>query len=441
MTSFSENSPTVRTVAVIVAAGSGTRAGPGAAPKQYRSISGRCAVQRCLEAFAAHPAIDQVLTVIREEDRALFHSARDSAASRLSPSARAKIMEAIPGGAERQESVKLALEGLATGLAPDLVAIHDAARPFLPTHVLEAALSAARRFGGACVAEPLADTLRRETLLDGRALAGEITPRDGLWRAQTPQIFDFSQILTAHREHGASPATDDAEIARRGGMRVALTNGAPALMKITRPEDFAFAEAIAAWMDAVPRPGRSHTSTTERTEEMTEMRPEFSPDIRVGQGFDVHRFGPNADGSRDHVMLCGVAVPHEDGLLGHSDADVGLHALTDAILGAAALGDIGRHFPPSEERWRGASSDQFLAHAVALASEAGGRPTLLDVTLICERPKIGPHVAEMRSRIAEITGVDIVRVSVKATTSEGLGFTGRGEGIAAMASATLAFGA
>ena len=164
------------------------------------------------------------------------------------------------------------------------------------------------------------------------------------------------------------------------------------------------------------------------------------PDIRVGQGFDVHKFGPNADGSSDHVMLCGVRVPHETGLVGHSDADVGLHALTDALLGAAALGDIGRHFPPSEERWRGAASDLFLAHALELVRAAGGRPTLLDVTLICERPKIGPHVDAMRARIAEIGEVEIERVSVKATTSEGLGFTGRREGIAALASATLVFG-
>lgn len=404
---------------IIVAAGAGTRAG-GAAPKQYRPIRGRCAVERCLTLFAAHEGVSTVLTAIRAEDRPRFEEARARASSGLSAAQKRKIAEPIPGGAERQQTVRLALEHLAQGAPPELVAIHDAARPFLPPETLNRAVAAARRHGGACVAEPLADTLRRGEDAGTSVLAGEITPREGLWRAQTPQVFAFRPILEAHRAQADRPATDDAEIARRAGMSVALTAGAPELMKITRPEDFDLAEAWAHWEDR--------------------MTAGVTPDIRVGQGFDVHRFGPNADGSSDHVMLCGVRVPYRIGLTGHSDADVGLHALTDAVLGAAALGDIGRHFPPSDAKWRGASSDRFLAHALALAREAGGRPSLLDVTLICERPKIGPHVEAMRARIAEIAGVEIARVSVKATTTEGLGFTGRGEGIAAMASATLVFG-
>lgn len=410
--------------AIIVAAGSGMRAG-GGIPKQHRPINGRSALTRCLEVFARNAGVERVLTAIRPGDEERFFAARASASTRLSPSEAAKLMDPVPGGAERQETVRLALEHLAQAPSPPrLAAIHDAARPFLPQAVLDQALDLAWKTGAVCVATPLVDTLRRG---DGEdpAFAGEITPRQGLWRAQTPQIFAFESILAAHRAEAARVATDDAEIARRAGMAVALCPGAPELMKITEPQDFDFAELLAAREDGAPQESPMSAAPL--------------PDIRVGQGFDVHRFGPNADGSTDHVMLCGVSVPHETGLIGHSDADVGLHALTDAVLGAAALGDIGRHFPPSDEAWRGAASDQFLAFAMRLVREAGGRPTLLDVTLICERPKIGPHASKMRARIAEIAEVDLARVSVKATTSEGLGFTGRREGIAALASASFVF--
>ncbi|MEM9725270.1 MAG: 2-C-methyl-D-erythritol 2,4-cyclodiphosphate synthase [Pseudomonadota bacterium] len=437
-----------RVAAVIVAAGAGVRAG-GGIPKQYRPIAGRSALSRCLEIFARSPRIHHVLTAIRADEGERYEAARAAACSRLVESEAAKIAPPVHGGAERQETVRKALERLADApRRPALVAIHDAARPFLAEAILTAALDAAARHGAACVAAPVVDTLRQgiQATHDSLPQAGDLVSREGLWRAQTPQVFEFDAILAAHRAQRDAPATDDAEIARRAGLDVALSPGAPELMKITETGDFAVAEALARRLDPITPPAADDPAEMAEMREMSmtdAMRPPPPAgfDVRMGQGFDVHAFGPNADGSSDHVMLCGVQIPHETGLIGHSDADVGLHALTDAVLGAAALGDIGAHFPPSDPQWRGAASDQFLVHALRLARAAGATPTLLDVTMICEQPKIRPHVERMRARIAEIAEMEVGRISVKATTSERLGFTGRGEGVAALASATLVFGA
>jgi 2-C-methyl-D-erythritol 4-phosphate cytidylyltransferase/2-C-methyl-D-erythritol 2,4-cyclodiphosphate synthase len=383
--------------AVIVAAGRGTRAGDGP-PKQYRSISGRSILSRTLERFLDAPAIDRICVVIRAEDRALFEQATADLAC-------AKPLTVVDGGAERAESVRLGLEALAAD-PPAKVLIHDAARPFVSDRVIAAVTAALDEAPGACASIPIVDALRREE--DGAC--GPLIPREGAWRAQTPQGFRFADILAAHRAHSDPSAPDDAEIARRAGLRVLLVESDADNFKITRPGDFERAER--------------HIAAIEGAHAMAETR--------MGSGFDVHRFGPG-----DHVMLCGVRVPHDQGFIAHSDGDVALHALTDAVMGALALGDIGRWFPPTDPQWKSAASDLFLRRALEACAERGFRPTALDVTLICERPKIGPYAEAMRARIAEIAELSIDRVSVKATTSEGLGFTGRGEGIAAQAAATL----
>ncbi len=388
--------PMTETVALVVAAGRGGRFG-GALPKLYAALAGRPVLAHSLARLAAHPRIDRVQAVIHPDDRALY----DRAAAGL------ELPEPALGGPSRQDSVRLGLESLAT-LAPGAVLIHDGARPFVGAAVIDRVLdalgTAAGGAVGAIAALPVTDTLKRGA--DGR-IAGTVA-RTGLWCAQTPQGFRFAEILAAHRDAVGQELTDDAAVAERAGLPVALVEGAPENVKITTQDDLARA---ARWL----------------TGGLTGMQ-----ETRVGQGFDVHRFGPG-----DQVMLCGIAVPHDAGLIGHSDADVGLHALTDAILGALGAGDIGLHFPPAEARWRDAESGIFLRHAGGLVAEAGGRIRHLDVTLICERPKIGPHRAAMVARIAELLDIDAGRVSVKATTTEGLGFTGRGEGIAAQASATL----
>lgn len=397
--------------AVIVAAGSGSRAGDGG-PKQYRALAGRPLLSWTIDSLAAHAEVSRIVVAI---DPAAVEAYR-SAAEHSAPASITRLAPPAAGGDSRQASVRAGLEALSAA-PPDFVLIHDAARPFLPGAVIDRALRTLREDGvpGACAALPVADTLRREE----NGLCGALVARDGLWRAQTPQCFAYASILDAHRRLEGRGFTDDAELARAAGLDVALIEGAESAAKITLAEDFAWAERIAErWGGGAPA----------------------APDIRIGQGFDAHRFGVNADGSSDHVMLCGLRIAHDAGLSGHSDADVGLHALTDAVLGAAALGDIGTHFPPSEEKWRGAESAAFLAGAAAMARGRGARIGHLDVTLICERPKIGPHVAAMRARIAAIAEIGVERVSVKATTTEGLGFAGRGEGIAAMASATLVFG-
>jgi 2-C-methyl-D-erythritol 4-phosphate cytidylyltransferase/2-C-methyl-D-erythritol 2,4-cyclodiphosphate synthase len=380
------------TAALIVAAGRGVRAG-GDVPKQYRMLGGRAVIARTIERFLEAPSVDRICVAIRPSDRALY----DAATTHLD----ATRIRTVAGGAERAETVRLGLEALAEN-PPDRVLIHDAARPFVSHRVIAAVIGALDRAPGACASIPIVDALRRA---EDNA-CGPLIPRDGVWRAQTPQGFRFPEILAAHRASDDPSAPDDAEIARRAGLRVEIVESDADNFKITQPADFDRAERL--------------------------IRAETAMETRIGAGFDVHRFGPG-----DHVMICGVAVPHSRGVIAHSDGDVGLHALTDAVLGALALGDIGRWFPPSDPQWRGASSDRFLRHALDLVADRGFRVASLDVTLICERPKIGPHADAMRARIARIADVDVGRVSVKATTSEGLGFTGRAEGIAAQAAAAL----
>src|SRR3982075_599611 len=384
---------TERTAAILVAAGRGLRAGAGG-PKQYRSIGGRTVIFRAMEPFSRHPQVFAVQPVVNPDDTADFNEA--VSALRYQPPAK--------GGATRQASVDAVLEALASQ-KPDVVLIHDAARPFVSAALISRAIDAAGRTGAATPAIPVADTIK----LIGATGNVEATPERALVRiAQTPQAFRFDAILDAHRRaarDGRSNFTDDAAIAEWAGLTVATFEGDPANMKLTTPEDFVREEARLA---------------------------SLLGDIRTGTGYDVHAFGAG-----DHLMICGVRVPHTRGFLAHSDGDVGLHALVDAILGALADGDMGSHFPPSDPQWKGAASDRFLKYAVDRVTARGGRIAHLDVTLICERPKVGPHREAMRARIAEITGLSLSRVAVKATTSERLGFTGREEGIAAMASATI----
>ncbi|HKO72289.1 MAG TPA: bifunctional 2-C-methyl-D-erythritol 4-phosphate cytidylyltransferase/2-C-methyl-D-erythritol 2,4-cyclodiphosphate synthase [Bradyrhizobium sp.] len=382
-----------RTAAILVAAGRGLRAGSGG-PKQYRSIGGETVVFRAMEPFSGHPQIFAVQPVLNPEDRSMF----DDAVRKL------RHEPPATGGATRQASVHAGLEALASQ-APDLVLIHDAARPFVSASLISRAIEAAGRTGAAVPTIPVADTIK----MVGSTGNVEGTPERARLRiAQTPQAFRFDTILDAHRRaarEGRIDFTDDAAIAEWAGLTVATFEGDPANMKLTTPEDFVREEA---------RLGAS------------------LGDVRTGIGYDVHAFGEG-----DHVMICGLRVPHSRGFLAHSDGDVGLHALVDAILGALADGDIGSHFPPSDPQWKGAESDKFLKYALDRVAARGGRIAHLDLTLICERPKIGPHREAMRARIAAITGLSLARVAVKATTSERLGFTGREEGIAAMATATI----
>lgn len=383
--------------ALIVAAGKGIRAG-GGAPKQYQPLGGRPLVIWSLKAFLGHPAIGHVLVAIAPEDEALYLAAADA----VGPSA--KLLPPVEGGATRQASVLAGLEALAA-VGPATVLIHDAARPFVSADLIGRVLGALDGSPGVLPVIPVADTLKRGKA--GGAVEATV-PRDGLWRAQTPQGFAFDAILAAHRRFADRAFTDDAAIAEAADLAVRLVEGDARNLKITEPEDFALAEAL-----------------------MQMNRP--SEITVTGQGFDVHRLIPG-----DGVWLCGVKIPGPYALLGHSDADCGLHAITDAVLGAIGAGDIGTHFPPSDERWKGAASDQFLIRTLELARAAGGRLVHVDVTIICERPKISPHREAMRARLAEITGLPAARVSVKATTTEELGFTGRREGIAAQAVATVA---
>jgi 2-C-methyl-D-erythritol 4-phosphate cytidylyltransferase/2-C-methyl-D-erythritol 2,4-cyclodiphosphate synthase len=382
----------VGAVGLVVAAGRGERFG-GARPKQYADLAGRPLLHHSLAALAGHPEIAGVRAVINMDDLALY----ESAAGGLD------LLEPVAGGANRQESARLGLESLAE-LAPERVLIHDGARPLVPAAVIGRVLEALERTPGAVAALPVSDTLKREE----NGLSAGTVPRAGLWRAQTPQGFRYPAILAAHRAAAGAELTDDAAVAERVGLQVALVQGSPRNLKVTTPDDLERAEAYMA--GAAGGPGET----------------------RAGSGFDVHRFGPG-----DHVNLCGLRIPHDKSLLGHSDADVALHALTDAILGALGAGDIGQHFPPSDPRWRGADSALFLRHARELVTARGGRILNLDVTVICERPKLAPHRADMVARLAELLELTPERVSVKATTTEGLGFTGRGEGIAAQAIATL----
>ncbi len=374
--------------AIIVAAGAGLRAG-GGTPKQYRDVAGKPLLRHAIEGLLAHPGIGGVTVVINPEDRVLY----DVAVAGLT------LPEPIAGGTTRQHSVRNGLEALA-GDAPATVLVHDAARAFVPDTVIDALLTALTdpANDGAVPGLAIIDSLRR-----GGSHYDAAIDRDGLWRVQTPQAFHYPALLAAHRAAPAG-ATDDLAIAMAAGLRIAVTPGNERAFKVTEPADFAKAEAMTA--------------------------PALSS--RAASGFDVHRFGPG-----NHVWLCGVQIPHSHGLIGHSDADAGLHAITDALLGTIAAGDIGDHFPPSDPKWKGAASDLFLAHAATLVRAAGGHIDHVDVTIICERPKIGPHRAAMRARIAEILGIAVTRVSVKATTTELLGFTGRSEGLAAQAMASV----
>jgi 2-C-methyl-D-erythritol 4-phosphate cytidylyltransferase/2-C-methyl-D-erythritol 2,4-cyclodiphosphate synthase len=378
----------MKTAVLVVAAGSGKRFG-GEVPKQYLDLAGRMVLRHSLSRFAAHPRISKVRAVIHPDYRAQY----DQAASGLG------LLEPVPGGAQRQDSVRLGLESLAE-FAPDYVLIHDGARPFIDAGTIDRVIDALSSHVGAIPALPVSDTLKRGA---GDIIDGTVD-RAGLWRAQTPQGFRFAEILAAHRAVAGEELTDDAAVAEKAGHKVALVLGTEENFKITTQADLARAAGKFS--------GES--------------------EFRTGSGFDVHRFSQG-----DGLHLCGVFVPHDHGLEGHSDADVALHALTDALLGAIGAGDIGLHFPPSEAKWKGASSDRFLRHAVDLILGLGGKIINVDVTIICERPKVGPYRAAMISRLAKIMGVESGRISVKATTTEGLGFTGRREGIAAQATAMV----
>lgn len=370
--------------AIVVAAGSGSRAG---GDKQWRAVGGRPMVRWSVEALLAAGA-DSVVVVVAP-------GAEPRAADALGG---LSGWRAVTGGATRAASVCAGLAAL--DCADDSpVLIHDAARPFLSPAVIDRLLEALKDADGALPALPVADSLRRG--LDGLVVGG--VERDGLWRAQTPQAFRLRTIRGAYAAWTAPDApTDEAAVLERAGGRVRLVEGEARLMKLTYPEDFAMAEALS------PKT------------------------IRIGQGYDVHRWGPGTS-----VWLCGVEIPHDQTLIGHSDADAGLHALTDAILGAIADGDIGDHFPPSDPQWKGASSDRFLVYAAERVAARGGRIVNVDVTLICEQPKVKPHRQAMRERLADLLSLPLDAVSVKATTTEGLGFTGRGEGLAAQAVALV----
>lgn len=390
-------------IALIVAAGRGSRfaaAGNPGAPKQYRGLGGMAVLRRAALPFLAHPKVSGVRVVIHADDRALY----DEAMAGL------ELLPPVHGGEARQDSVRLGLESLA-GQKPGAVLIHDAARPFVDAAIIDRSLEALQRHSGAIAAVPLADSLKR-----GNAdIVTAAVEREGLWRAQTPQAFRYADILAAHRKVAAAENmgydrgfTDDAAVLEQAGGTVGLVLGSEDNFKITTEADLARAERqLLASLG----------------------------DIRTGFGVDVHAFGPA--GEKDHVTLCGLKVASPRGLIGHSDADVGLHAITDALLACIGDGDIGSHFPPSDPQWKGADSAVFLRHAVSLVKARGGVIAHLDVTVLCEAPKVSPHREAMRARIAEIAGLAIGRVSVKATTTEKLGFLGRGEGIAAQAVATV----
>ncbi len=384
---------------LIVAAGRGTRAECGfPVPKQYRELGGRPVLARAVEAFAADRRVGAIQVVIHAEDRALYEACVAGLPAPLLPP--------VHGGEKRQDSVRAGLHALASS-RPQLVLIHDAARALIGGEVISRVLGALETHDSAIAALPVVDTLKRST---AGGTVERTLAREGLWRAQTPQGFRFASILAAHDAAlaaGRSDFTDDAGIAEWAGLRVALVHGSEQNLKLTDQEDFALAERLIA----------AGTGAGE---------------ARTGSGFDVHRFREG-----DHVWLCGVRIGHDQGLEGHSDADVGLHALTDAILGAIADGDIGQHFPPTDARWAGAASHVFLRDAARRVTQRGGRIVNVDVTLLCEAPKISPHRDAMRRAVADILQIGIDRVSIKATTTERLGFTGRREGIAAMASAAV----
>ncbi|MFD0987208.1 bifunctional 2-C-methyl-D-erythritol 4-phosphate cytidylyltransferase/2-C-methyl-D-erythritol 2,4-cyclodiphosphate synthase [Methyloligella solikamskensis] len=398
----------MRVAALIVAAGRGRRAvqpGGSAAgaesgldetPKQYRQIGGAPMLSHAIRAFSDHGSVDEVLVVIHEGDQARYDEIAEGVSAKLKP--------AVVGGSQRQDSVRSGLEALA-GDPPDQVLIHDAARPFVDGALIQRVIDSLKTTMGALPCLPVTDTLKRSK----NGIVTETVDRAGLWRAQTPQGFRFQEILDAHRAAAglSMTFTDDASIAEWYGLPVAQVEGSEANQKVTNSEDFVLAEA--RLMGATQLDG-----------------------LRIGSGYDVHAFGEG-----NAVVLGGVSIPHDMALSGHSDADVVLHALTDALLGAIGDGDIGVHFPPSDQQWAGADSSVFIKDALRRVADRGGRILNADVTILCEAPKIGPHRDAMRGRIAELLALDVDRVGLKATTHEGLGAIGRGEGIAAMATVTI----
>jgi len=384
--------------AVIVAAGRGSRLGDERGPKQYRQLGHTNVLQRTLDRFTAHSDIDRVVVVIHGDDRALYENAVRN---------HDKLEPAVMGGASRQASCHAGIKALEQ-VGVEQVLIHDAARPFVSSKTISNVIAGIEQRVGALPATAIADTVKK---VDGGLV--ETLSREGLFLAQTPQGFHVLDIAGAHRAaisagkpHGF---TDDAAVAEWHGIRVKLVEGNRENFKITTLDDLQEAHAM--------------------------VGDTLVPDVRTATGYDTHNLGPG-----NGVILCGVHIEHDKSLQGHSDADVGLHALTDALLGLVGEGDIGSHFPPNDNRWKGAASDRFLAHAIHLVRSAGGTITNLDVTLICESPKIGPHRNVMRRCVADIAGIELNRVSVKATTNEKVGFIGRGEGIAALATATGVFG-
>jgi 2-C-methyl-D-erythritol 4-phosphate cytidylyltransferase/2-C-methyl-D-erythritol 2,4-cyclodiphosphate synthase len=388
----------VTTAALIVAAGRGSRLG-GPRPKQYLPLGGEPILARTLRVFLTHPDVDQVLAVISPADVTLYDDLGVTSAKLLPP---------VHGGTTRQASVRHGLQALAA-LGATKVLIHDGARPFVAERLVSDCLRALQDGAGAIAAIPVTDTLK---VADASGRVARTLDRTGLWRAQTPQAFRLPDIAAAHEKAaagGISDLTDDAAVAEWAGIPVALVPGDPANVKITTAEDLRMAQVA--------------------------LTGAAGPDIRVGQGYDIHQLVPG-----DHVWLCGVKIPHDHKLDGHSDADVGLHALTDALLGTIADADIGTHFKNTDPRWRGAASHLFLEDAARRVREASGRILNVDITLLCEAPKISPHRDAMRARIAEVLKLDIGRVSIKATTMETLGAIGRREGIAALATATVIIG-
>jgi 2-C-methyl-D-erythritol 4-phosphate cytidylyltransferase/2-C-methyl-D-erythritol 2,4-cyclodiphosphate synthase len=401
MSLIQTNTPLDDVAIIVVAAGRGVRAGEGL-PKQYRPLGGRPMLTLTLENIGKAALGALILPVIHPDDRELF----DIALEPLEPAVRAMILEPANGGATRQASVKAGLDHLANeNLKRRIILIHDAARPFVSPALMRRAVAAAREWEASAPGLPVADTIKQ---VNDRGHVVGTPARDRLRAVQTPQAFQFDIIHAAHQraaDAAIADLTDDAAVAEWAGSPVRIFQGDAGNMKVTEPEDFARAEARL----------------------LADL-----PDVRVGQGYDVHAFCAG-----DHIWLGGVKIPHDQALDGHSDADVLMHAITDAILGALADGDIGSHFPPSDPKWKGAASDIFLRHAVGLVKARGGRIAHIDGTVICEAPKVGPHRDVIRSKLAEILELDMDRVAVKATTSERLGFTGRREGIASMATATI----
>jgi 2-C-methyl-D-erythritol 4-phosphate cytidylyltransferase/2-C-methyl-D-erythritol 2,4-cyclodiphosphate synthase len=393
---------------LLVAAGKGLRAGgadDGGAPKQYRPIVGRSAVARCLDLAREHPGLSLIQPVIAAGDEALFEAESRHAAHAAS----ARLLSPVTGGASRQKSVRAGLEALDKQGFSGIVLVHDAARAFCDAALIDRALAAGAEHVAAVPALPLVDTVKQ---IDAAGLITGTPDRALLRNVQTPQAFDFAALHSAHLKAAAAGQdgfTDDGAVMEWAGHIVATFPGAPSNIKLTTSEDFAMAEARIA-----------------------RKAPDAAMRVIVAQGYDVHRFGPG-----DHVWLGGVKIAHAQGVEAHSDGDVILHALTDALLGALGDGDIGVHFPPSDMRWRGASSDQFLAFAVQRVAARGGRISHLDITLVCEAPRIGPHRETITARIAEIAGIPPIHIGLKATTSERMGFTGRGEGLAALSLATV----